>query len=344
MSTSKRPDRRPVARRQAARRRAARLRKARSTLLGCVAALLIVCLGSGLLLTQGKAPKPAADTGDSPDTTVMADANAESDAAGTTDATAAPALSEAEQRIADATAQASANTTGNAPTVTDPDTWNAKGKELMDRLSADEFFVSEGINVNEKEGFPYLIAVNRAASTVTVYTLDEDGRYTVPYMATQSFLVSYVDARGLDLSVSLFFPVYAVVLLALRFALKRRFDTVRFGPFLLASSVCAVCALVLLAVMRGDGALFAAAACMAGGYGVMCSVCQATAVRLVGPEHAGMANSTYYMGLDIGMALGPMIGGMLFGAVDLGLFYPVLAVTVPLALAVYACSRSLRAL
>lgn len=168
--------------------------------------------------------------------------------------------------------------------------------------------------------------------------------FSVPYMATQSFLVSYVDARGLDLSVSLFFPVYAVVLLALRFALKRRFDTVRFGPFLLASSVCAMCALVLLAVMRGDGALFAAAACMAGGYGVMCSVCQATAVRLVGPEHAGMANSTYYMGLDIGMALGPMIGGMLFGAVDLGLFYPVLAVTVPLALAVYACSRGLRAL
>ena len=168
--------------------------------------------------------------------------------------------------------------------------------------------------------------------------------FTVPYMATQSFLVSYVDARGLDLSVSLFFPVYAVALLVLRFALKRRFDTVRFGPFLLASSVCAVCALVLLAVMRGDGALFAAAACMAGGYGVMCSVCQATAVRLVGPEHAGMANSTYYMGLDIGMALGPMIGGMLFGAVDLGLFYPVLAVTVPLALAVYACSRGLRAL
>lgn len=168
--------------------------------------------------------------------------------------------------------------------------------------------------------------------------------FSVPYMATQSFLVSYVDARGLDLSVSLFFPVYAVVLLALRFALKRRFDTVRFGPFLLASSVCAVCALVLLAVMRGDGALFAAAACMAGGYGVMCSVCQATAVRLVGPEHASMANSTYYMGLDIGMALGPMIGGMLFGAVDLGLFYPVLAVTVPLALAVYACSRGLRAL
>lgn len=32
-------------------------------------------------------------------------------------------------------------------------------------------------------GYPYLLAVNRAASTVTVYTTDADGRYTVPYMA-----------------------------------------------------------------------------------------------------------------------------------------------------------------
>ena len=51
-----------------------------------------------------------------------------------------------------------------------PKTWTAKLKE-------------QGIKVDEKEGFPYLIAVNRAASTVTVYTLDEEGRYTVPYMA-----------------------------------------------------------------------------------------------------------------------------------------------------------------
>ena len=80
-------------------------------------------------------------------------------------------------------ATASANATKDAPVVTDPATWNERGKALMDRLSSDEFFVSEGIDVTEKEGFPYLIAVNRSASTVTVYTLDEEGRYTVPYMA-----------------------------------------------------------------------------------------------------------------------------------------------------------------
>lgn len=166
--------------------------------------------------------------------------------------------------------------------------------------------------------------------------------FTIPYMATQSFIESFVDARGIDVSVTLFFPAYALVLLAMRYLLKRQFDTVKFGPFLIASSISAIASMVLLTVMHGNVAMFAAAACMAGGYGIMCSVCQSTAVRLVGPEHAGMANSTYYMGLDIGMSVGPMIAGVLFGAVDLNFFYPLLAITVPLALAVYACSKGLR--
>lgn len=184
MSTPNKPDRRPAARRLAARRRAARRRKARTLLLSCCAVLLIVCMGAGLLLTREKPSVGAAtDPASGSDTTVMADANSTAGAESQPAEEATPAPDPAQQRIAEATELASANTTGTAPVVTDPDTWNAKGKELMDRLCADEFYISEGINVNEKEGFPYLIAVNRAASTVTVYTLDEEGRYTVPYMA-----------------------------------------------------------------------------------------------------------------------------------------------------------------
>lgn len=181
MSTPKDSDRRPAARRQAARRKAARLRKARLTLLGCCAALLVVCVGAGFLLTR-KAPSTG-DTLNPPDTTVMADADTPAASPDAGADTPTPAPDPAAQRIAEATEQASANTTGTAPTVTDPDTWNQRGKDLMDRLCADQFYIDEGIDVTEKEGFPYLIAVNRAASTVTVYTLDEEGRYTVPYMA-----------------------------------------------------------------------------------------------------------------------------------------------------------------
>ena len=68
----------------------------------------------------------------------------------------------------------------------------------------------------------------------------------------------------------------------------------------------------------------------------MSSVCQSTAILLAGKEKRGLANSTYYIGLDLGMALGPMIGGVLYGQLDIALFYPALLMAAPLVGAVYA--------
>ena len=44
--------------------------------------------------------------------------------------------------------------------------------------------------------------------------------FAIPYCATQSFLISYVQARAISVSVSLYFPMYAAVLLLLRLFLK----------------------------------------------------------------------------------------------------------------------------
>ena len=129
--------------------------------------------------------------------------------------------------------------------------------------------------------------------------------FAIPYCATQSFLVSYAEARHLAVSVSLFFPLYAVVLLVLRLSLKGLFDRLPFVIFL------------------------------AGGYGIMGSVCQSTAILLAGKGKRGLANSTYYIGLDLGMTLGPVIGGFLYGRLDLAWFYPALVLTVPLGVLVY---------
>ena len=166
--------------------------------------------------------------------------------------------------------------------------------------------------------------------------------FTIPYMATQAFLVSYAEARGLDVPTGAFFTVYAVSLMALRVLLGRAFDRVGFVPFVVASGASSVASLVLLATMTDAVGLLLAAPLMAGGYGVMCSVCQSTAVRAVGPEHVGLANSTYYMGFDVGMTLGPVIGGALFGAVDLAWFFPALMVSAPAAVAVAALFGGVR--
>ena len=159
--------------------------------------------------------------------------------------------------------------------------------------------------------------------------------FAIPYCATQSFLVSYVEDRQLNVSVSWFFPLYAAALLLLRLCLRNWFDRLPFPVFLAGSSVCALGGILALSQMNSYGVMLFAAVCMAGGYGIMCSVCQSTAILLAGKGKRGLANSTYYIGLDLGMTLGPVTGGFLYGHLDLTWFYPALLLTVPLEILVY---------
>ena len=133
--------------------------------------------------------------------------------------------------------------------------------------------------------------------------------FAIPYCATQSFLVTYAEVRGLNVTVSMFFPSYAVVLIVLRLTLRRFFDKLPFHVFLLAGCISELTAIVLLTVMQNNITMLLASVFLAGGYGVMSSVCQSTAILLADKEKRGMANSTYYIGVDLGMTLGPMIGG-----------------------------------
>ena len=159
--------------------------------------------------------------------------------------------------------------------------------------------------------------------------------FAIPYCATQSFLVTYAEVRGLHDSVSLFFPAYAAVLIVLRLSLRNLFDKLPFRIFLLSSALSELLAILLLTIMKNNAVMLLASCFLAGGYGIMSSVCQSTAILLAGREKRGLANSTYYIGLDLGMTLGPMIGGALYGWLDIGWFYPVLMVTMPLAGVVY---------
>lgn len=163
--------------------------------------------------------------------------------------------------------------------------------------------------------------------------------FAIPYCATQTYLVSYIAARGLAVHAGWFFPFYAIVLLVLRLSLADLFDRKPFRFFLGVSACCALVSLALLTVMQSNLALLAAAVCMAGGYGIMCSVCQSAAVLLVDESERGLGNSTYYIGIDLGMAVGAFIGGLLYGYVPLVWFYPILALTVPAAIGVYLVCR-----
>ena len=165
--------------------------------------------------------------------------------------------------------------------------------------------------------------------------------FALPYFANQSFLVTIVDARHLHVTASLFFPLYAVALLVLRLALRDLFDRWPFRRFLLCCSVCLLGMLACLGFMTNDWLMLLAGILTAAGYGIMSSVTQAQAVIIAGRERSGVANSTYYIGIDLGMSLGPLVGGFLYQHAPLDWFYPAMMVVVPVALVLYFVTDAL---
>ena len=150
----------------------------------------------------------------------------------------------------------------------------------------------------------------------------------IPYAANQSFLVSYVDGMEKSVRPDLFFTMNTVMLLILRFALHRLYDRISYTRFLLFCSLSSLGALISLHFMQSYLLMFFAAMFTAGGYGILVSVSQSAAAIVSDAEHRGVAMATCYLGMDLGSALGSVVGGLLYGNFDLCLFYPLLSIFV----------------
>ena len=148
---------------------------------------------------------------------------------------------------------------------------------------------------------------------------------SIPYTANKAFLVSYVEKAGLQMQPDLFFTFYAVILVLLRVLLRRSYDRIEYPRFVVFCSISMLFSMACLFFMRGYMPLLLGAVFMAAGYGVMYSVSQSAAAAAVPAGQRGLAMATYYLGLDMGSALGPFVGGILYGAPDIRLFYPLLA-------------------
>lgn len=159
--------------------------------------------------------------------------------------------------------------------------------------------------------------------------------FAIPYFVTQADIVTYVEQKHLTVAVGSYFLIYAIFLLIIRVGLKRYFDTVRFGVWFWLSLVSTAAYIILLAVMNNDWQMALAAALMASGYGIIYSVLQSTALLLAPIEEQGLASATFYLGLDIAMAFGPMISGVIDSVLPIEWFYPVELVLIPVILVVY---------
>ncbi|WP_294974845.1 MFS transporter [uncultured Leuconostoc sp.] len=163
---------------------------------------------------------------------------------------------------------------------------------------------------------------------------------SIPYFITQADIVMYVQERNLKITVSLFFLVYSIVLFIVRLLLKNYFDTIPFGIWFYVCMSATIFYIFFLTIMNNNLEMMIAAGLMAVGFGIMVSICQSTALLLAPLSEQGIANSTYYLGIDIGMSLGPILGGVIPAVLPLKLLFPVTLIIIPLVLIIYLFNRN----
>src|SRR5690606_6929712 len=90
-----------------------------------------------------------------------------------------------------------------------------------------------------------------------------------------------------------------------------------------------------LALAASDLTLVVAGGLIGAGFGTLMSAIQAIAVERVPRHRVGVAISTHFFMVDLGVGLGPVVLGAVLAVVDLGVLYLVLAVIVALSTGLY---------
>lgn len=161
------------------------------------------------------------------------------------------------------------------------------------------------------------------------------------YSSILSFITSYTSELNLVEAGSFYFLVYAIVISISRPFTGKLMDAK--GPNSVAYPGLAIFAigLIILSQVNSSFLLLVAAAVLGLGYGNFQSCAQALAIKVTPRHRLGLANSTYFIFLDLGLGLGPFILGYLVPYVGFSGLYLSLVPLVGIAILVYylLCGR-----
>lgn len=151
-----------------------------------------------------------------------------------------------------------------------------------------------------------------------------------------AFLNGYAQQEGISPTVaSSFFLIYGTILVASRFVVGPAHDRFGDNAVIIPLLVCFMAALVVLSAWPVPAGVFVAAALTAVGFGALLTSLQAIAVTVVPPLQIGVATSTYFVMLDLGVGLGPVALGALLPATGYSGMYLTLAGLIAVTIGVY---------
>jgi len=155
------------------------------------------------------------------------------------------------------------------------------------------------------------------------------------YSSLLTFLTPYATEIGLARAASVFFVVYALAMFATRPFTGRAFDRVGPHPVMVPAFVSFVLGMVVLALASNDWMVLGAAALLGFGVGTVQSCGLAMAVRVTSDARLSVANATFYMLLDVGVGVGPILLGAVVPLIGYANLYLAIAAIGACALALF---------
>ena len=155
------------------------------------------------------------------------------------------------------------------------------------------------------------------------------------YSGILSFVTLYAEERGLSDAVSLYFVIYAIVILISRPPVGRRVDRTGENSIIYWCFASLTIGLIILALAFNGPLLLLSAAFVGFGIGATQSIVQAVIARDTPQNELGKANSTFFMSMDLGSGIGPIIIGAIIPFIGYSGSYIVLAFCAAFAAVVY---------
>jgi predicted MFS family arabinose efflux permease len=155
------------------------------------------------------------------------------------------------------------------------------------------------------------------------------------YAGIVTYLNPFLLERGMTTAASLFFVVFAAGMLVVRLVSGRQQDQRGDNVVILPLTALFGASLVLLGLAEATWQVVAAGVLAGMGYGGLLPSLQVVAVTRARPERIGIAMSTHYLMLDAGVALGPVVFGLLIPVAGYQGLFMALALSTGASMVVY---------
>lgn len=216
--------------------------------------------------------------------------------------------------------------------------WLTAGVSVVALLAAVALYFSSSDPDMGEVRFSFAAVLNPKVLPIATFMLI----IAFAYSGVMTYINTYAEQRDVLTGAGFFFISYAVTMFIFRPFLGRLQDRRGDDPVINLGLAGFIISLIILATAQQDWQVILAGAFSGLGYGTLMPAAQSVALKVVDRREFGSALSTFFLLVDIGFGLGPIILGVVISAAGFAVLYWGLAGCVVLAGVFYMLTHGRR--